>query len=47
MENSEKNLLHVEGMTCSNCALGVTKRLEKRGLKDVDVNFATGEVRFL
>jgi Cu+-exporting ATPase len=46
MENSEKNLLHVEGMTCSNCALGVTKRLEKRGLKDVDVNFATGEVRF-
>lgn len=46
MEKSEKNLLLVEGMTCSNCALGVTKKLEKRGLKDVDVNFATGEVRF-
>ncbi|MBU3664067.1 MAG: heavy-metal-associated domain-containing protein [Bacteroidetes bacterium] len=38
--------LMVEGMTCSNCAMGVRKRLEKQGLGQVDVNFATGEVRF-
>lgn len=36
----------VEGMTCSNCAMGVRKRLEKQGMEQVDVNFATGEVRF-
>ena len=38
--------LEVEGMTCANCALGVTKFLEKKGLEDVYVNFATNEVRF-
>jgi len=38
--------LTVEGMTCSNCAMGVRKRLEKQGMEQVDVNFATGEVRF-
>ncbi|MCF8427538.1 MAG: heavy-metal-associated domain-containing protein [Bacteroidia bacterium] len=36
----------VEGMTCSNCAMGVRKRLEKQGMENVDVNFATGDVRF-
>lgn len=36
----------VEGMSCSNCAMGVRKRLEKQGMEQVDVNFATGEVRF-
>lgn len=39
-------LLNVEGMTCANCALGITKFLEKKGLKDVYVNFTTSEVRF-
>ena len=38
--------LNVEGMTCSNCALGITKFLEQKGLKNVYVNFATNEVRF-
>lgn len=38
--------LMVEGMTCSNCAMGVRKRLEKQGMAQVDVNFASGEVRF-
>lgn len=38
--------LNVEGMTCSNCALGITKFLEQKGLKNVYVNFATSEVRF-
>ena len=46
--NSQTELseLLVEGMSCSNCAMGVRKRLEKQGLGQVDVNFATGEVRF-
>ncbi len=43
---SELSELMVEGMSCSNCAMGVRKRLEKQGLAQVDVNFATGEVRF-
>lgn len=47
MENGKGlELIEVEGMTCSNCALGVTKKLKKRGLEDVDVNFSTGEVRY-
>ncbi len=46
--NSQTELseLLVEGMSCSNCAMGVRKRLEKQGLGQIDVNFATGEVRF-
>jgi Cu+-exporting ATPase len=44
MEN--KVTLNVEGMTCTNCALTVTKVLEKEGLKDVNVSFATSEVSF-
>jgi len=44
MEN--KVILNVEGMTCSNCALTITKVLEKEGLKEVNTNFATGEVMF-
>ncbi len=39
--------LNVQGMTCSNCALGITKFLENKGLKNVYVNFATSEVRFM
>ncbi|MFN7117083.1 MAG: heavy metal translocating P-type ATPase [Saprospiraceae bacterium] len=38
--------LKVEGMTCVNCASSVTKFLERKGLKDVYVNFSTSEVRF-
>ncbi|MCG9881259.1 MAG: heavy-metal-associated domain-containing protein [Bacteroidia bacterium] len=38
--------LIVEGMSCANCAMGVKKRLEKQGMQSVDVNFASGEVRF-
>ena len=46
MSNLKNTLLNVEGMTCTNCALGIKKQLEKKGLNDVDVNFATGEVLF-
>lgn len=38
--------IQVEGMTCTNCAMSVRKRLEKQGMQQVDVNFASGEVRF-
>lgn len=38
--------LEVEGMTCANCALGISRFLENKGLRDVYVNFATNEVRF-
>lgn len=46
MSELKNTLLNVEGMTCSNCALGIRKQLEKKGLDNVDVNFATGEVLF-
>ncbi len=42
----EKEDLHIEGMTCSNCALGVTRYLEKQGLSNVSVDYSTGEVRY-
>ncbi len=42
----EKINLQVEGMTCANCALGITKLLEQKGQHGVYVNFATGEVQF-
>ena len=34
-------------MDCANCALGITKNLQKKGLEDVHVNFATGEATFI
>ena len=45
-ETAAKITLNVEGMDCSSCALGITKSLTKLGLKDVNVNFATGEAVF-
>jgi P-type Cu+ transporter len=36
----------VEGMDCSNCALTIRRYLEKEGMKEVKVNFATGDVSF-
>src|SRR6185369_6370603 len=43
---AEKTLLHVEGMTCANCANTITKTLQKEGLKEVNVNYLTTEVTF-
>ena len=42
----EKVTWKVEGMTCSNCALTISKYLEKEGLKQVKVNPISGEVAF-
>ena len=36
----------VDGMDCSTCALNIHKYLEKQGMKNVKVNFATGDVIF-
>ena len=40
---TKKLKLEVEGMTCANCAAGIKKHLENKGLQDVNVNFSTGE----
>ncbi|MBK5270536.1 MAG: cation-translocating P-type ATPase, partial [Bacteroidia bacterium] len=42
----EKVQWKVGGMDCSNCALTIHKYLEKEGMKNVKVNFASGDVLF-
>jgi Cu+-exporting ATPase len=42
----EKIEWKVEGMDCTNCALTIRRYLEKEGMKDVKVNFGTGDVLF-
>lgn len=42
----EKVQWKVEGMDCSNCALTIHKYLQKEGMKNVKVNFASGDVLF-
>jgi P-type Cu+ transporter len=42
----EKTVLSVEGMTCSNCAQGISRFLQKKGLEEVNVDFSSGEVTF-
>jgi P-type Cu+ transporter len=46
-ENTSNITLHIEGMDCSSCAMGITKSLQKKGLENVHVEFATGEATFL
>jgi len=36
----------VEGMTCGNCALTISRYLQKQGMKDVVANAASGELNF-
>jgi len=43
---SEEVVLKVEGMTCSNCAAGISKTLKKTGFEDAHANFSDGEVTF-
>ncbi len=42
----EKIEWKVDGMDCTNCALSITKYLQKQGMKDVKVNFIGGDVNF-
>lgn len=37
----------VEGMTCANCSLAVTKYLEKQGMEEIKVNIINGDVSFV
>jgi Cu+-exporting ATPase len=41
---SEKTILQVKGMTCSSCAEGISRHLEKKGLPDVHVSYESGTV---
>jgi Cu+-exporting ATPase len=43
---SEEVVLKVEGMTCSNCAAGISKTLQKSGFGDAHASFSDGEVTF-
>ncbi len=45
-EDSINITLQVEGMTCTSCALGIAKNLQKKGAEDVFVDFAAGEAIF-
>lgn len=38
--------MEVAGMTCTNCALTISKTLTKHGLRNVDVDFISGKVSF-
>ncbi len=42
----EKVQWKVEGMDCNTCAISIHKYLEKQGMKNVKVNYATGDVIF-
>jgi len=42
----EKVEWKVEGMTCSNCALSISKYLSKQGMEDIKVNPLNGDVHF-
>lgn len=42
----EKVQWKVEGMDCNTCAINIHKYLEKQGLKNIRVNYATGDVIF-
>ncbi|MBX9785059.1 MAG: cadmium-translocating P-type ATPase [Chitinophagaceae bacterium] len=45
-EHTETIQWKVDGMTCANCALTISKYLEKEGLKNVKANPVSGEVLF-
>ena len=47
VDTKDKVEWKVEGMTCSNCALTISKYLNKEGLKDVSVNLIDGDVSFV
>ncbi len=46
MEEKKHIELRVEGMDCTNCAMSIQRFLEKKGLDDVYVDFASETVRY-
>lgn len=47
VKNTGKIEWEVDGMTCVNCAAGVERFLSRKGMKDIFVDFAAKEVRFI
>jgi Cu+-exporting ATPase len=45
-KKNKQEFLKIEGMTCGNCALGIKKHLDKNGVQNVSVNFASAEASF-
>ncbi len=45
-KKTKQEFLKIEGMTCANCALGIKKHLDKNGVQNVSVNFASAEASF-
>ena len=43
----ETTNITVEGMDCASCAISIKKCLQKQGLEDVKVNYASGDVSFI
>ena len=43
---SEHIYLNVKGMTCNNCAMGLSKALQSKGFEDVQVDFTAEEASF-
>ena len=44
---AKKITLSIEGMTCTNCAMSISRAIEKSGGDKADVNFTIGEARFV
>ena len=44
--DKQKNTIKIEGMSCSNCANGIKKHLERNGVKGVNVSFSMGEASY-
>ena len=43
----EKVNIHVEGMSCANCAKGLEQHLERKGIKGISVNFSTSQASYI
>ncbi len=43
----ETTNITVDGMDCASCAISIKKSLQKQGLNDVKVNYASGDVSFI
>lgn len=46
METKVNTTLHIAGMDCNNCATSIINMMNKKGIADANVNFATGEAFF-
>ena len=42
----QQTVVHIGGMDCANCANSISNLLQKKGLTDIQVNFATGEAYY-